>query len=214
MVAVLGGSAVLAGSWFVVAVNDGVPGWEQAVFEWVNDLPDALWPVVWGPMQLGSLAGSLVVVAVTFVVTRQRRLTLAALTASQVAWWSAKVIKALVSRGRPAALLADVKLREKATGVGYVSGHAAVAFALATVLAPSLPRPWRPVAFALASLVALARLYSGAHLPLDAVGGAGLGVLAGTLLRWAFGLGGEGLPVRVRAWRRASDQAAALERGS
>ena len=91
-----------------------------------------------------------------------------------------------------------MKLRENASGVGYVSGHAAVAFALATVLAPSLPRAWRPVAFAVASAVALARLYSGAHLPLDAVGGAGLGVLSGTLLRWAFGLGGEGLPVHVR----------------
>jgi glycosyltransferase 2 family protein len=198
VVTVLGGSAVLAGTWVVVAVNHGVPGWEQDIFEWVNDLPDALWPVVWGPMQLGSLAGSLVVVAVTFAVTRQRRLTLSALTASQVAWWSAKVIKGLVSRGRPATLLVDVKLREHASGVGYVSGHTAVAFALATVLAPSLPRAWRPVAFALASGVAMARMYSGAHLPLDVVGGAGLGVLSGTLWRWAFGLGGEGLPVRVR----------------
>jgi undecaprenyl-diphosphatase len=198
VVAVLGGSALLAGSWVIVAVTHGVPGWEQEFFEWVNDGPDALWPVIWGPMQLGSLAGSLVVVVVTYVVTRQRRLTLAALTASQVAWWSAKVIKGVVGRGRPGALLAHVKLREHASGIGYVSGHAAVAFALATVLAPSLPRAWRPVAFAVASGVALARLYSGAHLPLDAVGGAGLGVLTGTLVRWAFGLGGEGLPVHVR----------------
>jgi membrane-associated phospholipid phosphatase len=198
VITVLGGSAVLAGSWVIVAVNQGVPGWEQTLFERVNDLPDALWPVIWGPMQLGSLAGSLVVVAVTFVVTKQKRLTLAALTASQVAWWSGKVIKRIVSRGRPGALLVDVKLREHASGVGYVSGHAAVAFALATVLAPSLPRPWRPVAFGLASVVAVARLYSGAHLPLDSVGGAGLGVLTGTLARWAFGLGGEGLPVHVR----------------
>jgi undecaprenyl-diphosphatase len=149
-------------------------------------------------MQLGGLFGSLVVVAVIYVVTRQRRLTLAALAASQLAFWSAKWIKGLVSRGRPAALLVDVKLRERATGVGYVSGHTAVAFALATVLAPSLPRPWRPVAFAVASVVAFARVYSGAHLPLDVIGGVGLGVLCGTLMRWAFGLGGEGLPVRLR----------------
>ena len=198
IVAVLGGSAVLAGTWIVVAVNHGVPTWEQDIFERVNDLPDGLWRVVWAPMQLGSLVGSLVVVAVTFVVTRQKRLTLAALVASQAAWWSAKLIKGAVSRGRPAALLVDVKLREKASGVGYVSGHAAVAFALAAVLAPSLPRPWRPVAFVLASSVAIARMYSGAHLPLDVIGGAGLGVLTGTLVRWAFGLGGEGLPVHVR----------------
>jgi undecaprenyl-diphosphatase len=150
-------------------------------------------------MRLGSLAGSLVVVVVTFAVTGQRRLSLAALVASQTSWWSAKVVKGVVTRGRPGALLAHVNLRDNATGVGYVSGHAAVAFALAAVLAPSLPRAWPPVAFALASIVAVARLYSGAHLPLDAVGGAGLGMLSGTLLRWSFGLGGEGLPVHVRA---------------
>ena len=198
VVAVLGGSAVLAGSWIIAAANHGVGGWEEDIFERVNDLPDFLWPVVWGPMQLGSLAGSLVVVAVTFATTRQKRLTLAALTASQTAFWSAKVIKGVVSRGRPAALLANVKLREKASGVGYVSGHTAVAFALAAVLAPSVPRAWRPAVFAIASFVALARMYSGAHLPLDVVGGAGLGLLTGTLWRWAFGLGGEGLPVHVR----------------
>jgi membrane-associated phospholipid phosphatase len=197
--AVLGGSAILAGSWVVVAANQGVPEWERELFVWVNDGPDVFWQVLWTPMQLGSLVGSLVVVAVIFLVTRQRRLTLAALVASQTAWWSAKVIKNIVARGRPAALLADVKLREKASGVGYVSGHVAVAFALAAVVAPSLPRPWRPVAFALASVVAVARVYSGAHLPLDVAGGIGLGLLTGTLTRWAFGLGGEGLPVHVRA---------------
>ena len=198
VVAVLGGSIVLAGSWAIAAANNGVPGWEEDIFERVNDLPDFLWRVVWAPMQIGSFGGSLVVVAITFVVSRQRRLTLAALTASQTAFWSAKVVKNLVSRGRPAALLADVKLREKASGVGYVSGHTAVAFALAAVLAPSIPRAWRPAAFGLASVVGVARMYSGAHLPLDVAGGAGLGLLIGTLCRWAFGLGGEGLPVHVR----------------
>jgi membrane-associated phospholipid phosphatase len=44
----------------------------------------------------------------------------------------------------------------------------------------------------------VARMYSGAHLPLDVVGGAGLGLLTGTPWRWALGLGGEGLPVHVR----------------
>ena len=104
-------------------------------------------------------------------------------------------------------MLADVKLRENASGVGYVSGHTAVAFALAAVLAPSLPRGWRPVVFAVASVVAFARVYSGAHLPLDVVGGAGLGLLCGTLLRWAFGLGGEGLRSACpRLTTRGSDQ--------
>src|SRR3954471_16410028 len=115
VVAVLGGSAVLAGSWVVVAANQGVPEWERELFVGVNDGPDVLWRVVWTPMQLGSLVGSLGAVAAIFAVTPERRPTPAALVASQMAWWSAKVIKNIVERARPAALLADVKLREKAS---------------------------------------------------------------------------------------------------
>jgi hypothetical protein len=153
VVAVLGGAALLAGSWIVVAATHRVPEAEQRVFEAVNDLPDFLWPVVWVPMQSGSLVGSLVVVAGTAVVSRNRRLTLAALVASQVAFWSVKIVKSVVSRGRPSALLHSFHLREHAAGLGYASGHTAVAFALATVLAPSLPRTWRPVVFVIAGVV-------------------------------------------------------------
>lgn len=196
IVVVLAGATLLAGSWTVVAANDTVPGWEAALFEAVNGLPGVIWPVVWVPMQLGSVGGSLVVVGVTALVTRSARLTVAVLVAAQAAYWTAKVIKTTVSRGRPHDLLADVKLREHAAGLGYVSGHAAVAFALAAALAPSIPRRWRPAAVAAAVTVAFARVHGGVHLPLDVVGGAGIGLLFGTLSRWAFGLGGEGLPVR------------------
>jgi membrane-associated phospholipid phosphatase len=192
--AVLGGSALLAGSWLVVAIQRRVPGWEAWLFERVNDLPDVLWPVLWGPMQLGSLAGGLAVVALTQIVGRDGRLTAAALVACLAAWWAAKGVKTLASRARPGALLANVHLREHAGGLGYVSGHSAVAFALAAVLGPSLPRRWQPVVASIATIVAAARVYAGAHLPLDVIGGAGLGLLLGTLSRWAFGLGGEGLP--------------------
>jgi len=197
VVTVVGGSAVLLGSWIVVVRDHGVPAWEADLFQGINGLPGAIWPVVWGPMQIGSLVGSLIVVAITYAVGRDGRLTLAAFVASQAAWWSGKAVKHEVNRGRPGAFFADAHIREHAGGVGYVSGHSAVAFALAAVLAPSLPSRWRPVALGAAMLVGFARVYAGAHLPLDVVGGAGLGVLCGTLSRWAFGLGGEGLPPRI-----------------
>jgi hypothetical protein len=57
-------------------------------------------------------------------------------------------------------------------GLGYVSGHSAVAFALATVASPFLGRRARRVAWTLAGLVCVARIYVGSHLPLDVVGGA------------------------------------------
>lgn len=191
----LGGAILLAGSWVVVAAQATVPHWEARLFSAVNDMSNVWWVLVWGPMQLGSFLGSLVVVGLTGVISRDRRLTLAALVGSQAAYWTALAVKNPVSRGRPTAFFSEVHLHDQATGFGYVSGHAAVAFALAAVLAPSLPRAWRAVVIALAVTVAFGRVYAGVHLPLDVVGGAGLGLLCGTLARWAFGLGGEGLPV-------------------
>ena len=68
-----------------------------------------------------------------------------------------------------------------------MSGHAAVAVAIATLIVPYLPRRARWVALVVAALVCVSRLYVGAHLPLDVVGGAALGWAAGSLihLRWA-----------------------------
>jgi undecaprenyl-diphosphatase len=147
------------------------------------------------------------VVALTALISRDLRLTLAALVASQLAFWLSKAVKGSVLRGRPASLLPDVHLREDAHGLGYVSGHTAVAFALAAVLAPSLPRKWQIVTGVVVVTVAFARIYAGAHLPLDVVGGAGLGLLVGTLSRWAFGLGGEGLPVEHPAGVESAERA-------
>ena len=96
-----------------------------------------------------------------------------------LAWVRPRSSSALVDRGRPGDLLDDVQIRESGLhGQGYVSGHAAIAFAVATVLTPAAVRAaggWLP--FTLAAVVAFARMYYGAHLPLDVVGGAGLGIL-------------------------------------
>ena len=58
---------------------------------------------------------------------------------------------------------------------------------MATLLWPYLPGRWRwlPVAVALAN--AVARIYLGAHNPLDVVGGAGIGVALGALLTMVVG---------------------------
>ena len=199
VVAVIGGAVLLISSWIVVAVDRRVPQWEQRVFRDINDLAGWLWPVVRVPMQAGSLVGSLVIVGATWAISRNGRLAAAALLGSQAAYWSSKAVKSLADRARPEVLLHGVHVREHANGLGFLSGHTAVAFSLAAVLAPSLPRPWRAVVWVIACVVAFARVYAGAHLPLDVVGGAGLGLLCGTLARWALGLGGEGLAVHDRA---------------
>jgi predicted Ser/Thr protein kinase len=93
-----------------------------------------------------------------------------------------------VQRGRPQTLLEEVNiLGEPARGLGYVSGHSAVAVALATVASPYLGRRARRVAWVLAGCVCLARMYVGSHLPYDVVGGAALGWAAGSLVLLVLG---------------------------
>ena len=64
----------------------------------------------------------------------------------------------------------------------FPSGHAATAFACATLLAWLTPLPKVPL-FVLAALIAFSRVYVGVHYPLDAIGGAVLGLVTATALR-------------------------------
>lgn len=149
---------------------------ETAVFRVVNDETVLPFWVVWPLMQLGNL---LVVpaAAVLAAVLRRWRLAAAVLLAGVGTYLSAKVVKDLVVRGRPDGLLADVVVRgAEAHGRGFVSGHAAVAVTLVAVAWPWLGTRGRLVCAALALTVCLARVHVGAHLPLDVVGGAGLGL--------------------------------------
>ena len=63
----------------------------------------------------------------------------------------------------------------------FPSGHAATAFAAATVIARDSRRLAIP-AYALAALVAWSRVYVGVHWPLDVIGGAALGTLVAIAL--------------------------------
>lgn len=149
---------------------------EAAVFGVLNDGTVLPFWLVWPVMQLGNL---LVVPAAAVLAAGLRRWRLAAgtLLAGVGTYLAAKVVKDLVVRGRPDGLLSDVVLRgADAQGRGFVSGHAAVAVALVAVAWPWLGTWGRLGCVALALAVCLARVYVGAHLPLDVVGGAGLGL--------------------------------------
>ena len=184
------GIGLLALSWLLLADRtDRVPGWEADVFSAVNGLPGALeWPL-WPIMQLGTMPMFALGGLFVYWLTRRTRPALAAATAVLLAWVLARVVKEAIQRGRPGALLEDVNLRTDGffSGFGYVSGHTTVAFALATVLTAVLPGRWRFVPFPVAALVGVSRIYFGAHLPLDVLGGAGLGILCGLVASLAFG---------------------------
>jgi membrane-associated phospholipid phosphatase len=166
---------------------DRISAFEADAFRLVNDLPSLPFLVVWVPMQLGNLlvVPAAVLAALAF---RRFRLAIGLALAGVGVYALAKVVKHFVLRGRPDTLLDDVIVRGAAPhGLGFVSGHIAVVTALALVAAPWLPRWGRWAVVAAAVLVFLTRMYVGAHLPLDMVGGAGLGLAVGGLVRLLLG---------------------------
>lgn len=66
--------------------------------------------------------------------------------------------------------------------LGYPSGHAAVSAALTVVVAAHLSKRWAIAALGLGLAVIFGRMYVGAHLPLDVVGGAALGTVVGSIV--------------------------------
>jgi len=152
---------------------------EEQVFRLVNDATDHARGPVWAIMQSGSLAAVFVVASDQY--RRGTKSTAAAsLIAGVMVWAGVKAIKPRIGRGRPERHLNQVSVRGlPQTGLGYPSGHAAVATTLALIATRNSTWPTRAAAIAVACVTGGARMYAGAHLPLDVAGGTAIGVLGG-----------------------------------
>jgi undecaprenyl-diphosphatase len=186
--------AALAGLALTVAASLGaldgaVSDVEQAVFRWINELPDWLERPMWALQLLGVLITP-IAVAVVALVLRKWRLALAlVLLAPLKLVFERQVLKALVERQRPGQTEPGAILRDvPPAGLSFPSGHAIVAVGIATLLWPYLGRGGRIAVVVLALAVGVARVYLGAHNPLDVVAGAGLGLLLGGLLTLLVGV--------------------------
>jgi glycosyltransferase 2 family protein len=153
---------------------------EVSIFHAVNELPQGYHAFVWPFMQYGTFITIPVLALIAFAF-RRFRLGWALLLAGISVYLLALFVKQAVERGRPGWLLKGVETRERfgAESLGFPSGHAAVAAALTVVVAVHLSKRWAIAAVILASVVLFGRMYVGAHLPLDLVGGAALGAIAG-----------------------------------
>jgi membrane-associated phospholipid phosphatase len=161
-----------------VAVQDPVPAWELELTDRINGVNDAVGTLTYPIMQLGTLGGPFLVAAGILVFRRDWWLAGAAAVSGLLAWFGAKGVKRIFERSRPIEFLPDIIVREgDGTGLGFVSGHSAVAATAAVFAMVALPGRWRIVPPVLAATVGIARMVHGVHLPADVVGGWSLGVL-------------------------------------
>ena len=193
---VVGAAVIGLATSYLVAIRKPVPSWEHSLTDWINDAPDNVATMLYPIMQFGTLAGPLLVAIAIAIFKRDWLMSAATIIVGLVTWFAAKGVKRLVERDRPASYLPEIVIREgDGSGLGYVSGHSAVAAATAVMAMTALPQRWRPLRVVVAILVGLARVVHGVHLPADLVGGWSLGVLFAMGSLWIVDrIGGAGSP--------------------
>ena len=180
MLKVVAAAATLAAT--AMEARRGLSPAEDGMYRRLNDAPDSLAPFVWLPMQAGALAAPFVLAAATYWRTRAIEPAASFAGAGFAAWLGAKGVKKAIGRGRPHDFDERTKLRlgtDIDGSLGFISGHAAVSFAVASVVSDRLGPRAGAIAYAAAVMASASRIYVGAHLPLDVVGGASFGVLVG-----------------------------------
>jgi glycosyltransferase 2 family protein len=176
-IAIIAGAVALFAATTVLPLQ-GVSAVERSVFLAVNGLPGWLDPGVQLVMRFGMFVAAPVLGLLAFLL-RRPRIGTAIVVCGVSAYAVARVMKFIVERGRPAVVfpMQDVITRgAPQDGLGFPSGHAAVSTAIACAIIPLVTWRFRFWLLAIPAAVAFGRVYVGAHLPLDVVGGAAIGV--------------------------------------
>jgi membrane-associated phospholipid phosphatase len=172
-------SVALVATW-ISSVHERVPHWERSLTEWLNDAPDWVAHTIWPVMQAGTLWCPIVVALAIGLVRRDWFVAAVVVVVGVITWFGAQGVKQIVHRERPFAFLPEIHVREgTGNGLGYLSGHSAMAAAVAVVALTVVPRRWWPLLFAVVVIVGIARVVHGVHLPADVIGGWGFGTLIG-----------------------------------
>lgn len=161
------------------AVNSGGPFWLDSLF------------LLFSNTYAAALGATLTVVLLfaKYRAAATRTVLTAALAFALSDWVGFHLLKSWIGRVRPCYLLPNgsVRVLAYAANVGSMpSLHAANSFAVAFVLT-MLDRRLALVAYPVAVLVAVSRVYLGVHWPTDVVGGALWGTLAGAFAWWGIG---------------------------
>ena len=180
-IAAVAGFAVLV-TCGLIARSGTVGDAERSVFEAINGLPEGLEPVMHQAQFLGVLAIG-PVVALIALALRRYRLAAAAALVTVFKLVGERIVWKVVDRERPGVTEPNAIVRggTDTDGVSFVSGHVVLVTGLAWVITPYLRGRWRIIPWLVVALVCFARIYLGAHNPLDVLGGFALGVAIGAI---------------------------------
>lgn len=160
------------------AMSGQLLSWEKDLLLSIYHWPSWLRPVGIAVTQFGS-AGVAVIISLILLTGREKsqhrgRLVLAN---SAITYGLVAAAKLLVGRPRPVELVQNLQQYDiLVSGLGYPSGHTALATVISLVIMPFMPRNLRLLPLLWILLVGLSRVYLGVHAPLDIAGGFALGL--------------------------------------
>lgn len=190
-VVVAGVSVVVVALTWWLALLPGAEDAQADFVRWINDPPQPLSAVLaltnslLRPVPLAVVAALLIGwILVTVAGVARWEVLRAMVLAFGVSELVTQVLKRVADQSRPTASIPGLDVHgypKDPYGNAYPSAHTSVVVGLVAALWPWLNRPQRVVAVTVAALIALNRLYIGAHWPVDVVGGAAIGMLAGSV---------------------------------
>jgi membrane-associated phospholipid phosphatase len=184
-------SALVIATTYWLALQPGAADAQTSLITWINDPPQPLGAVLavtnslFRPVPLAVVAltvfGWIMFTARGGARWEVLRAMMIGVALSEVI---TQTLKRLADQPRPTASIPGLEVHgypKDPYGDAYPSAHTSVTVGLVTALWPWLTWPQRVVGVAIAALVALNRMYIGAHWPLDVVGGVAIGLLSGSL---------------------------------